>query len=312
MCAFLPAECVMKKLILFSDVDGVIRESVEDERLDEDVCQAIENLLATQKAEIIFISGSPCIAQPIEHPWQEDNCPLYDLFYEPFKKWMEIGLVSVYGAQGGQRLTPEGACELHPKHTFTVAEKEALYAVFIQAYCEGASRSASGEEWLPEEWLPMAKKLFLEDSGFRLIDRGSEIELQATLTGWDLGRAYAYLEASVPNFSVVAGSAKRGLADFYFLKASCITKEACARSYMQAKDPVELAPETRVVAFGDTQTDIGLYKVAQEFGGDSFHFGRAGDYEGNPLTVLSEEGKDHSHTKGACRILRSLAMQLAQ
>lgn len=294
------AERSIEKIILLSDVDGVIRESVEDRELSFEMLEAIEGLLNTKRAEIVFISGSPCVNVPTSYAWQEDNISLYEIFYPPLKKWIEEGTVSLYGAQGGQILTPKGSCHFNEEFLLDESEKENLFSFFLTAYSEGASLIPASQEWLL-----IANEVYGLDKGFRLIDRGCEIEMQSTLDGWNLQQAKEYLTQCLPNASIVSGAASRSGKPFFFLKVSQMTKEIGAHNFLKSKN-VERDPSTLVVAFGDTQTDIGLYKVARSFDGLAFHFGKDGTYEGAPVIVRSVDGADNSHLGGAIEILRNL------
>lgn len=301
VCALLQGyEHPIERIILLSDVDGVIRDSVEDRGLSLNMREAIEVLLNTQKVEIVFISGSPCVKASVLHPWQEDNTSLYEIFYAPLKKWIENGTVTLYGAQGGQCLCATGICNFDQEYLINAVEKEHLYSCFIDAYCAGASCSLSKKEWVAS-----AEEIYNMDRGFRLIDRGCEIEMQVTQSGWDVEHAGEYLALHVPNATISSGVASRGEQPFFFLKISRVSKEIGAQKYLYSKN-IEINSGTLVVAFGDTQTDIGLYKVAAKFKGLSFHFGKEGIYEGFPFIVRSEEGCDRTHTEGAIRILKSL------
>lgn len=292
---------LIKRMILLSDVDGVIRESVEDRELSTEMLEALEALLNTQKVEIAFISGSPCVKKAILYPWQEDNISLYEIFYHPLKKWIDSGSVTLFGAQGGQTLSSDGICRIDEEFLFSNHEKENLFSSFIGAYYAGTSAFQPRKEWVAA-----AEEIFCLDQGFRLIDRGCEIEMQTTCKECDIERAREYLALSEPNAVISAGVASRGENFFSFIKVSRMSKEIGAKKYLLKKNLSEGDANTLIVAFGDTQTDVGLYRVASYFGGLSFHFGKDGDYEGSPLIVRSESGCDNTHTNGAVQILKLL------
>jgi hypothetical protein len=304
---YLHSDKAPERLILLSDVDGVIRECVDDTELDTEMVAAIEKLLETKKVEIAFISGSPCASAPIAHPWQEDTTPLGGVFYPPFKKWMAQGLVTIHGAQGGQTLTSTGACEFDTDFFFGDAEREAMIYTLLQAYCEG-----SHQPFPKKDWVSIGEELYAKDKGFRLVDRGCEMEIHAALEGWNLEQAKAYFTANIKNGTIVSGISKRAEGEFYFLKVSLISKDMCAKKYLQSRGIREQDPKVLIVAFGDTQTDVGLYQVAREYGGQAYHFGQEGLYEGNPKIVRTQDGHDHTHTQGTLTILRQLFDHMEQ
>ena len=80
-----PEDKCIEKIIFISDVDGVVRDSI-DAIADPRVIAAIRSLLHHTNIDVTFISGTPIINDPTLEPWRRGNVSLSRVFGSSFEK----------------------------------------------------------------------------------------------------------------------------------------------------------------------------------------------------------------------------------
>src|SRR5579862_2203208 len=102
---------IIEHVILISDVDGVVRDSIEAVA-DPRVISAVKSLLENKNVDVTFISGTPIDNDASLEPWRRGNVSLNRVFGSSFKKELSEHRVAIYGVLGGHRMKGDGSHEV--------------------------------------------------------------------------------------------------------------------------------------------------------------------------------------------------------
>jgi hypothetical protein len=315
-------------LILISDVDGVIRASV-DSIVDPRIIAAIKQLLNHENVDVTFISGSPAgHSKPQIQPWQAGNKPLHQAFENFFDEELSEERVHIFGLVGGHRMKAGGSFEVMDCYSPEVTLE--LETLLIQAFLHQVVQDGSSTQKqiaksllshletiqdgsLESTILEIRKHL---DPDFRLLTHDAIIETHISNPPWNSSFGAKWLKEEINNPKYLAsklepwqryiasGFAKRGDTGFNFLLISKTNKGITIGNHLEEK--VFKSPQTLIVTIGDTQIDFPMHEKADL----AFHVGLEKVWQNNTLPhcvmIRDIDGKDAQHVEGTLRVLNNL------
>lgn len=317
----------IERIILFCDIDGVVRESVEA-AADPRILASVEELLEDPWIDVTFISGTPIQTDQTLEVWRRGNTALGTVFNPSFtEKWLEHR-VAVYGVLGSQKLTRQGDVEIveaYPSAVNFELCKLLLNAFLKEIQAEGheehillAQRLEQELEDLqlidhsqpvhttPREFESIISVLRTHfDPALRLISSGSSVETQTSYPLWKTVLSCQWLQERLPReYHLSTGCAKRADRDFNFLLITQTHKGLITKRLIDEK--LKTSPRALVITIGDTQIDYPMHQNAHL----AFHVGARTIWQQNPLPhcflVCDSHGNDHQHVEGTLSVLEWL------
>ena len=284
----------IEHVILICDVDGVVRSSTEA-NADARVITLIRELIADQKVDVAFISGTPIAQDPSLELWRRGNITLDKAVGSLLAPELQENKITIFGALGGQRMTSEGQVEILEEYSLlTVFElgKLLLYAFLMEIEHDGSKEQKElaadlkitiealklenihqSSSVTPLEFSDIIHKIHTYfDPNFRLISYGSFIETHTSNPPWNtsLSSKWIHSQLNRPHLrisqlsedqkQVATGLSHRDNAGFYYLMISKINKGLTIKKHIQEKQL--LYPHSLVVTIGDTQVDFPMHKHA--------------------------------------------------
>lgn len=321
----------IEQLILISDVDGVIRDSVEAPA-DPRVIDAFKLLLENKNVDLTFISGTPIDNDLTLEPWYRGNVALNKVFGFYFEKELLEDRVSIFGVLGGQRMKGNGTFEVMDEYPPKVSSE--LSHLLIHAFLHEVLHFGNAQQKniainLQKELNFLSSNPSLQrfdqivmmirehlDPNFRLINNGASMETQTTNPLWNIlispkwieeeMNKPQYLLSSLPPWQkqIASGFAKRQDHGFNFLMISKTNKGRTSKKHIEEK--IKLFPRALIVTIGDTQLDFPMHQNAHL----AFHVGREGVWHNNSLPqcvmIRNENGEDSQHVEGTLKVLKFL------
>lgn len=325
----------IEQIILISDVDGVVRDSVEN-TADLRVIQRVKSLLENSGVDVAFLSGTPIENNRNVESWCQGNIPLSEVFDSLFEKELLDKRVAIYGLLGGHCMKPDGSLEVVEEYSPEVSNE--IGKLLIQGFLKEVLMDGSSEQKriateleielealildhskqsrnvTSQEFYTIVKVIRQHlDPNFRLLSNGALIETHTSNPVWNTEMTLnwfkdeincpQYLISHLPSTQkqIARGTAKRGEDKFnYFL--ICITnKGLTAKKHIEKK--LKNSPNALVVTIGDGQVDFPMHKNAHL----AFHVGPEEVWINNPLPhcvmMLSPDGKDNQCVNGTLQVL---------
>ncbi len=324
----------IEKLIIISDVDGVVRDNVES-IADPRVISAIKSLLENENVDVAFLSGTPVVNDLSLEEWRRGNVALNQVFGPSF----DYENVAVYGLFGGHRLKGDGSLEILEEYPLEVSFQlgKILIGAFLKEVIEHGNESQRlhAQELLvkldqvhlnnldqsilatPEELGEVIVAIRNNiDPIFRVMSNSCAIEVQFSTIPWTTIASLAYVKEAmkhpqslISQFSpqeqqVVSGIARRNGQDFRFILASTTNKGSTSRRHLANK--LAQLPGALIVTIGDTQGDFPMHEHAHV----AFHVGKEHVWRQNALPqcvmVRGSNGKESQHVEGTLKVLELL------
>lgn len=325
-------------MILVCDVDGVVRKCTESS-VDPRVIASIKELIADHKVDVAFISGSPITHDPFLETWRKGNITLDKAFDNLLTAELNTNRVAIYGALGGQQMTPKHQMETLEEYPLTVTfelGKLLLHAFLQEVEHDGTSQ----QQKISRALIPHLDSLKLEntqqspritahefgeivlqirshlDPNFRLVNYGAFIETHTTNPPWNTARSVSWLKSQFdcPHLLIsqlpeeqkqlAAGLSHRGKDGFNFLLVSKTNKSQAIQKHIRRKK--ESFPDALIVTIGDTQVDYPMHQHAHL----AYHVGKEQVWRDHPLPhcklVLDKFGRDCQHVDGTLQVLNLL------
>lgn len=334
----------VEHIILVCDVDGVIRNSTESDA-DPQIIASIQELIADQKADVAFISGTPVTQNPLLETWRRGNITLDKAVGRFLTRELEESKVAIYGSLGGQRMTCGGQVEITEEYSLDIMfelSKLLLYGFLGEVKNQGTQKQKSCAEDLesmldelklknkqqspsitPDEFSEIVFKIHSHlDSNFRLISYGAFVETQTSNPPWNTTWSSKWIKGQLncPNLlisqvadeqkQVATGLAHRGNDGFNFLIVSKTNKSHTIKKYMQEK--LLLYPDAMIVTIGDTQVDFPMHQHAHL----AYHVGKEevwkNHYLPQCLLVRDKFGRDSQHVTGTLYVLNTLKKNIGK
>ncbi len=327
---------MIEQIIVISDVDGVVRDSVEA-IADPRVINAVKLLLENDMTALTFISGTPIDNDSSLEPWRRGSVPLNKVFGSSFEKELSENRVAIFGVLGGHQMqcdgklevvdeySPEIAVELGSLliHAFlrevmsigTAPQKELAQALQAELNALQFEHSSSRETAPEFNSIVSAIREHL-DPDFRLISNGALIETHTTNPPWSTALSYKWIQDEInrPQYLVsklalsqkqmATGLAKRGDQGFNYLLISKTNKGLTTSKHIAER--LKQFPKALIVTIGDTQVDFPMHKNAHL----AFHVGLEEVWRNNPLAqcvmIRNASGQDSQHVEGTLKVLNVL------
>ncbi len=331
-----PADKRIEKIIFISDVDGVVRDSIEAVA-DPRVIEAIQSLLQKTDVDVTFISGTPIVNDPALEPWRRGNVSLSRVFGSSFEGEIKEGRVSIFGALGGHRMHKDGGIEVVDEYPIEVSFE--LSSLLLKGFLLEVSHFGTREQknlaqdlllelsfvTLQDKTQVCTAKEFTDiiceirkslDPEFRLINSGALVETHTSNPPWNtafsskwLGKemdSHEYLLSSFPSSQkkLATGFAKKEEQGFNYLLVSKTNKGIAIQKHIEEK--LKAYPDAFIITIGDTQVDFPMHEHAHL----AFHVGVEQVWKNNQLThcmlICDEEGKDKQQVEGNLKVLQLL------
>ena len=331
-----PEDKCIEKIIFISDVDGVVRDSI-DAIADPRVIAAIRSLLHHTNIDVTFISGTPIINDPTLEPWRRGNVSLSRVFGSSFEKEISEGRVSIFGALGGHRMHKDGGIEvvdgypievsfelsslllkgfLQEVYQFGTEEQKNLAGKLLQEL-SFVTLQNKNQTCTAEEFTDIICKIRKElDPEFRLINSGALVETHTSNPPWNTSFSSKWLlkEMDSPQYllssfpqsqkKLATGFAKKDEQGFNYLLVSKTNKGFAIQKHIEEK--LKAYPDAFIITIGDTQVDFPMHEHAHL----AFHVGAAQVWQNNPIAhcvlICDEEGKDRQQVEGNLKVLELL------
>lgn len=329
---------IIEQVILISDVDGVIRDSIEA-TADPRIIAAIKELLKNKNVDVTFISGTPVANDSSTEIWRRGNISLTKVFGDSFTQELLDKRVSIYGVLGGQRMNEYGEVEVldeySPELKFEIARlvlQAFLIEVIENGTLEQKQLAQNLQEQLkvlhlknpnqpsaitPEEFseiVLMVREHF--DPEFRMICNGALIETHTSNPPWQSTFSSNWLinEIEKPHYlsssltpeqrRIATGYAKRGENGINYLLVSKTNKGIAIKRHIEEK--LKTFPNALIITIGDTQVDFPMHQHAHL----SFHVGKEqvwiNNYLPHCMMVRDSHGNDSQHVSGTLHILKTI------
>lgn len=333
-----------EKLILISDVDGVIRDGVES-YADPRIVTAIEKLLQNPNVDVTFISGTPVANDFSVETWRQGNISLNKVFAGLFQDELHEHRVTIFGLLGAHRMKWDGSLEASDDYSPEVSFElgRLLLHAFLQEVLFHGTESqkelaTSLNQQLdqlnladPNHYSHVSHDEFADivgiirrelDPGLRLISNGALVETHTSYPLWNTAISSKWMaeEMEKSNYQVSAlppsqrqiahGVAKRGDQELNFLLISRTNKGITIKRHIEEK--LLQHPEALVVTLGDTQVDFPMHQYAHL----AFHVGLEKVWKDNKLSqcmmIRGPTGNDKQHLEGTLEVLQLLENGLGQ
>jgi len=320
---------LIEQLVVISDVDGVVRDSI-DAIADPRVIDAVYELLSAEEVHLAFLSGTPVENDQSIEPWRRGNVPLNHVFKDAFVDELLENRVAIYGVLGGQRMKANGHLEVideYPAETVWELGKLLLKAFLQEVLATGSllqKEVAGGLQEQLDALLPtkeLSSHVTSEEFGdiirpirqhldphFRLICSGVLIETHSSSPLWGVKIAYDWMKNELDRKEIKAhfatGFAKKGEEGFNFLSICKTNKGKLAQWHIEEK--LKQFPNALVVTIGDTQVDFPMHEKAHL----AFHVGKEKVWLDNSLShcvmIRDVNGVDQQHVEGTLKVLSLL------
>jgi hypothetical protein len=329
---------MIEQIILISDVDGVVRNSIEA-RADPQIIDAVKHLLKHDGFSVAFLSGTPIINDSSVEAWRQGNTSLSKVFGDSFFPELKEKRVAIYGVLGGHQMTENGEIDVIDEYSLDQvfelgclllhaffqevsvdgndSQQEAAKQLQIQIHQLKLSDRQQSTALTPNEFAPIVQAIRDQlDPHFRLISNGSMVETHTSNPPWKANLADRWLRGEIqkPGYlvshlhssqkQIAMGLAKRNDQGFNFLLISKTNKGITVEKYL--KDKLEAFPNALIVTIGDTQVDFPMHQHAHL----AFHVGLEHVWEKSGLQqcimVRSKEGQDSQHVSGTLQVLKML------
>lgn len=324
----------IEQIIVISDVDGVIRDSVEA-TADPRVIDAVKSLLEIKDVDVTFISGTPIENDLSVELWKRGNLALNKVFGSSFEKELAEARVAIYGVLGGHRMNADGSLDVVDEYSSEISLE--LGTLLIHAFLkEVLLHGSPGQKDIATHLQKELDSLEFEDfnstngtsqafypivlmirehldPNFRLVSNGALIETQTSNPPWNTLFSSKWLreEMNQPQYHVshlapcqkqmATGVAKRGDKGFNFLLICKTNKGLTTKRHIEEK--LKQFPRALIVTIGDTQVDFPMHQNAHI----AFHVGLEQVWRNNSLPqcimVRNPDGEDCQHVEGTLKVL---------
>lgn len=332
------------QMILVCDVDGVIRKTTQD-NADPRIVSAIKELIEVHSVDVVFISGTPVSQNPLLEHWRRSNSTLDLTVGKFFAPELKGGRIAIYGALGGQRITPD--CETEFIVTYSSQQVFEISKLLLSAFLGEIENDGSKKQKKFASQLKSELAAFqLRDSGqpssstphefeefvfkiqsdidphFKLVSYGTFVESHTTNPPWNTAWSYEWLKEQLGRSHLelsrideeqrhlATGLAYREDAGFNFLLISKTNKSHTLRKHIQEK--LLQYPNALIVTIGDTQVDFPMHEHAHL----AFHVGQEQVWKNHNLShcmlVRDQFGSDSQHVEGTLHILNLLKNNLGK
>jgi len=324
----------IEQLILISDVDGVVRDSV-DGLADFRVIEAVKALLKHEGVNVTFISGTPIESnQSTLEPWRQGNVPLNKVFGSLFESEMLEERVAIFGVLGGHRMNRDGSLEVVDEYSPEIACE--LSVLLIHAFLNEVLRDGNAQQKMTAAKIKLEldscastsitdqefKQIVLEirehlDPNFRQLSNGAIIETHTSNPPWGTHYSAKWLheEMNKPEYlvshlepwqrKIATGFAKKGEDGFNYLLISKTNKGVTTEKHIE--ELIKRYPQALVVTIGDTQVDFPMHQNAHL----AFHVGLEHVWQNHSLPqcmmIRNSHGHDSQHIEGTLKVLQLLA-----
>lgn len=318
----------IEQIILISDVDGVIRDSV-DGIADFRVIDAVKTLLECKNVDVTFISGTPIENNhSTMEPWRQGNVPLSQVFGSSFENELSEGRVAIFGVLGGHRMKGDGSLEVVDEYSSEISCE--LGKLLIRSFLKEVLLEGDPQQKIIADKLKLEldsidrefKSIILQirehlDPNFRLINNGALIETQTSNPPWNtlFSVKWIHEEMNQPHYlvsnlkpcqrQVATGFGKKGEDGFNYLLISKTNKGLTTKKHIEEK--IKSFPQALIITIGDTQVDFPMHQNAHL----AFHVGLEEVWRKNALPqcmmVRDDDGKDSQHVEGTLKVIQLLA-----
>jgi hypothetical protein len=326
---------IIEHVILISDVDGVVRDSIEAVA-DPRVISAVKSLLENKNVDVAFISGTPIDNDASLEPWRRGNVPLNRVFDSWFKKELSENRVAIYGVLGGHRMKGDGSHEVVDEYSLETSfelTRHLLHA-FLKEVQEHGNREQSAIAKDLERELHAIKLKNVDqptnatatefhrvvcvirehfDPEFRVVNNGALVETHSSNPPWKTGLFFTWMQNELDQLhhptscltlaekQMAAGYAKRGNHGINYFLISKTNKGLTTKKHIEEK--LKKFPNALVITIGDTQVDFPMHRNAHL----AFHVGLEKVWHNNPLPqcmmVRNQKGEDSQHIDGTLKVL---------
>ena len=317
---------VIEQIILISDVDGVVRDSV-DGIADARVIEAVKALLEFKNVDVTFISGTPIENKDFTtEPWRQSNVPLNKVFGSSFENELWEDRVAIFGVLGGHRMRSDGSVEVVDEYSAEIScelGKLLIHAFLNEVLLNGniTQKMIARKLKLELDLVQEFKQIVLQirehmDPNFRLNSNGALIETHTSNPPWNTLLSVKWIEEemSKPEYlisnlqpwqrQIASGFAKKGEEGFNYLLISKTHKGLTTKKHIEEK--IKRFPEALVVTIGDTQVDYPMHQNAHL----AFHVGLEEVWRKNSLShcmmLRDSNGNDSQHVEGTLKVLQLL------
>jgi Ser/Thr protein kinase RdoA (MazF antagonist) len=334
-------------VIILSDFDGIWRLN-SGEPLDPKVVRLFQDHLATGRAHLAVISGSPAVAlvkDPL--PWQREGEPLGNLVAGLFPDPKQG--VTVYGYTGGQEYDRETGQGKFAVPVYEDVQAFAISKILLGAYVEevlmkqlkdpgliAAARAlivrvqqTSFDPSFKEVgsrlmvWEPVMSLIRAQiNPSVWFLDRGTEIEIgnrDPQLNFFAMGQKVRQGIKSEPSLSSLKEEDLGYFSESHCTKITRSTKYRAAVSFrdkvldsLTRELPLKEDEQVLVVGLGDANIDVPMYRASNL----AFHMGEASHVGGSGLDsvvlVRGSEGSERQKVQGAAMVLDNLFAALGK
>lgn len=331
---------LVKQIILISDVDGVVRNGIENVA-DPRVLEAVSALLSHENVHVAFISGTAVETDETTESWRKGNVPLKKVFGSVFQKEISEKRVCIYGISGGHRMTPEGKLEVLDEYSLKTSF--ALCSLLTQSFLHAVhSRGDLREQGIAAKLSKELQEIVLQnltqsthltanefkpiissihdclDPEFRLINNGGSVEFHSSYL-LDTKASYQWLQKQLEESSLfshldfsqkhlAAGVAHKNGQKFGFVLIGKTNKGKTSKHYIE--ETLKQVPNALIITIGDTQLDFPMHENAHL----AFHVGLKKVWQNNPLShcvvVRDSKGNDEQHIEGTIAVLKFLEKKI--
>ena len=328
-------------VIILSDFDGIWRLN-SGKPLDPKVVGLFQNLIATGRARLAVISGSPAVAlvkDPL--PWQREGEPLGNLVAGLFPDQKQE--VAVYGYTGGQEYDRKTGQGKFAVPIYEDAQAFAISKILLGAYIEEVLIKQIKDPGLTvaaQALLVQVQQTAFDPSfkevGSRLmvwepvmsvirgkinpsvwfLDRGTEIEIgnrDSQLDFFAMERKVVQGTKSEPSLKNLKEEDLVYFSEPHCTKITRSTKYRAAASFrdkaldsLRRELPLKEDEQVLVVGFGDANIDVPMYRASDL----AFHMGKTAHVEGSGLDsvvlVRGSEGSEGQKVQGTAMVLDNL------
>ncbi len=335
---------IIEQVILISDVDGVVRESIQAVA-DLRVISAVKTLLKNKNVDVAFISGTPIDNDASLESWRKGNLPLNRVFGSSFQKELSENRVAIYGVLGGHLMKEDGGIEIIDEYSLETSFELTRY--LLHAFLkEVQERGDIGQQKLAKDLEGRLHAVILQDIDhltnvtaiefepivriiqeqfdpyFRVINNGSMVESHSSNPPWSTGLFVSWMQKKLnqphsitshlhpEQKQIAAGYAKCGNQPFNYFLISKMNKGITTKKYIENK--LKKYPNALVITIGDTQVDFPMHRNAHI----AFHVGLEEVWQNNPLPqcmiVRNVGGEDSQHIEGTLKVLELIKIAIGK
>lgn len=214
---------IIEQVILISDVDGVVRESIQAVA-DSRVISTVKTLLKDQNVDVAFISGTPIDNDASLETWRRGNLPLNRVFGSAFQKELSDGKVAIYGVLGAHLMKKDGGVEIVDEYSLQTSFELTRY-LLLAFLKEVQMRGPVAQQELAKDLEDELHTVSLQninqpttitaiefdpivrvirehfDPHFRVINNGSMVETHTSNPPWSTGLFVSWMQKKIRSTS---------------------------------------------------------------------------------------------------------------